>query len=560
MGAPSDPLESLTHAPQRNPYVRNWSSTYNTRPSLLFCPVSTAEVQLILKEATARGKKVRVVGEHASPGPIWHGEWLISTRHFTLVHLSPPTRTARLGAGVTLRKLNPFLASHGLAFPNQGSISDVSIGAYFSGPDHGSSAYGGICPTFARAARIVLPTGEVVETRRGEDLFRAVGTGVGAVGVVVEVEWELEEAFGVEVTMERIRLKDYLEDDSGRALWELARSREYVKIWHFPHSFPAPFNQTDTILWRGRRTALPPPQSPSLLSTLKAYLIRIIHAATMLVTLYLFPGLQGWVNGILFWLQGGLLPKTQEMRSYEAFEMDCMYNQLVNEWTVPLPSPSTFRPSPSASHSTSPAIHLLRSLLSSIHPSTPRGRALGMHAPVEIRFNRTEKRGEEFFLSPGASVEMGTRGEGEGLKEDLVMWVEPIVYRPLNLPTPPRFLPFFQHFEALFRAPGMQGRPHWCKAHFPSSVAEVERMFTSPKEGGETNLETFHRVRLQADPEGTMWSQWLEERVPTPLSVRTGGGKGEKEGEGKKSGTAHGESEREAKRSGRWEDVMGSSK
>lgn len=50
-------------------------------------------------------------------------------------------------------------------------------------------------------------------------------------GIVTEVEFECEEAFGLEFTMSRTRLEDYLDDDdSGRKLWELARSSEYVKV------------------------------------------------------------------------------------------------------------------------------------------------------------------------------------------------------------------------------------------------------------------------------------------------------------------------------------------
>lgn len=68
----SDLLETLTHPPEAHPKLRNWSSTYNVSPELLFHPTTNDEVALILKEAGKRGKKVRAVGLHNSPGPIWH--------------------------------------------------------------------------------------------------------------------------------------------------------------------------------------------------------------------------------------------------------------------------------------------------------------------------------------------------------------------------------------------------------------------------------------------------------------------------------------------------------
>ncbi|GAA6016707.1 hypothetical protein JCM10207_000154 [Rhodosporidiobolus poonsookiae] len=549
MTADHDWLAELTHQPQKSPLLRNWSSTYNCTPSLLFLPVSTAEVQLIFRQATKQRKKVRVVGEHNSPGPGWHGDWLISTRHFTSLTLSVPTRTATVGSGVPLRSLHRTLASHGLALPCVGSIPDVSAGAYFSGPDHGSSHTHGVTSTFAQRVRVVTPAGEVVDTYRGEELFRASGAGVGATGCITEVEWELDEAFGLEVTMERVRLADYLKDSSGRALWELARSEEFVKIWHFPQpALLTSFSLPDTILWRARRVPLPPPSPPGPLGTTQALLVRVLHALAMLVTLYLFPSLQGVVNAVLYWSTAWRLPQKVVSRSYEAQSMDCLYNQLVDEWTCALPAPTS---PPSLPHPV-PAVSILRRLTSYL-TSTHEGQSLGMHTPLEIRFSAVEAPEAAFYLSPGAPF----REEGKRVEGDLVMWVEPIVYRPLNLPTPARFFAFFQRFEGLFRAASPPGRPHWCKAHFPSSPAEVERMFPSSSSSSsgeaEGGVQAFHRVRRGADPQGLMWTQWLEERVPGGSGS---GGSGKEEGRG----SVHGKSEAAAKRSARWEDVMGMEK
>ncbi|BGP20973.1 hypothetical protein JCM10213_003355 [Rhodosporidiobolus nylandii] len=570
---PDDPLLTLTHPPESGRYLRNWSSTYNHRPSLFFSPVSTAEVALILREATRRGEKVRVVGEHASPGPVWHGSWIISTQHFTSFVLLPPsTKRVRLGAGLKLRDVNPLLASHGLAFPTVGSLPDVSVGAYFAGPEHGSSAFHSVCASRAVSARIVLPTGEVREIKRGEELFRAAGAGVGAVGVVTEIEWELEEAFGLEVRMERVRLEDYLEDGTGRALWELARSSEFVKLWHFPTPSLLGLTRTNTILWRARRVPLPPPAQPSLLASFQPLLTRALHGMMTLFTLYVYPPAQKWVNALLYWSGAWGLPRTETARSYEAQQMDCLYNQLVDEWVVPFPAPSSptssSAPSPSSPAPANPATALLSSLLTYLH--SPAGQKMGLHAPLEIRFNACEKPGEEFYLSSSAPVRIGEKGETKGEERDLVMWVEPIVFRPFNLPTPARFYRFFEVFESLFRNPPTTsssssssasskthptspstiatGRPHWCKSHFPTSPAELSRMF------GSQNVEAFHRARLEVDKEGVMWNEWWEERVPTPRWLL------KKAGEDEKGGLAHGRSEREGKRSGRWADVMGSAK
>lgn len=386
-----DPLSRLIHAPEAHPTLRNWSSTYNCSPELLFFPTTNDEVALILQEAVRRGKKVRAVGLHQSPGPIWHSEnvspphherlispnigrviladpivvtdqstamqWLVSTRHFTQSSFSPATRTAILGAGLVLRNVNPILASHDLALPTMGSLADVTIGALFAGPDHGSSAFHPVCAANARSATIVLPSGEVRRIEKGkDDLFDAAAAGVGAVGIVTEVEWACDEAFGLEVTMEPCRMEDYLdEDDSGEKLWQLARSSEYVKVrnslspflaspvkerlirnspctplgtqlWYYP-SPTWSTTSPNTVLWRARRVPLPAPARETALTALLAKLTHTLHGLAYFVTTYLFPALQPWLNALLFWLLARSLPKTQTQRGYEAQYMDCGYNR-----------------------------------------------------------------------------------------------------------------------------------------------------------------------------------------------------------------------------------------
>lgn len=229
--------------------------------------------------------------------------------------------------------------------------------------------------TYANRITLVTPLGEIKKLQRGDDLFRAAGAGLGAVGCVTEVEWELVEAFGLEVTMERIKLGEYLEDGSGKKLYDLAKSEEYVKvrffspslpfilprlsiststerdlfpppmqIWHFPHTLPFPLSHSDTILWRARRVPLPPPSPPpSLSDKLYKALANLLHGFCILVTLYLFPRLQGYVNGVQYWLAAWRLPRRETKRGYEAMEMDCGYSRtLVFSFSPLLLPPAVF--------------------------------------------------------------------------------------------------------------------------------------------------------------------------------------------------------------------------
>lgn len=60
-------FDTLAVKPYRN-RVNNWSNTLACYPELIFEPTSAREVQLIVNEARRQGRRIRPVGEHASPG------------------------------------------------------------------------------------------------------------------------------------------------------------------------------------------------------------------------------------------------------------------------------------------------------------------------------------------------------------------------------------------------------------------------------------------------------------------------------------------------------------
>ena len=109
--------------------------------------------------------------------------------------------------------------------------------------------------------------------------------------------------------------------------------------------------------------------------------------------------------------------------------------ELVNEWSAPLPAPrnqdtaagARIDYDKAAQSSSAPAAQVLRSLVDLF--GSAKGRAIGMHAPVELRFSAVTG-GEDLLLSPGAKYGhlLGRRDHAD----DLVMWFEPImcVLRP----------------------------------------------------------------------------------------------------------------------------------
>lgn len=212
-----------------------------------------------------------------------------------------------------------------------------------------------------------------------------------------------------------------------------------AQLWYYPGPTPTS-SSPNTVLWRASRCPMPPPQQNTLYTRVSSQLTHFIHATAFFITTYLFPFLQPWLNALGYWLLASTMPKTQRLRSYEAQYMDCGYwresehlsfflsaeliplrAELVDEWSAPLPAPSSSAKSPPA-----PAAQILRQLITFF--ASAEGKRVGMHAPMELRFTRV--RGEDFFLSPAASYEeLLGREEKE---DDLVMWFEPIMCVPLD--------------------------------------------------------------------------------------------------------------------------------
>lgn len=128
-----------------------------------------------------------------------------------LVHLDVGQRVVRVQAGMRWRDLQQEIDPHGLAVRTMQSYSNFTVGGSVSVNCHGRYVGHGPISNSIRALQIVLPDGEIVETSQGEnsDLFYAAIGGYGGVGVVTEVELDLDENFKIERTTTTVPLADY---------------------------------------------------------------------------------------------------------------------------------------------------------------------------------------------------------------------------------------------------------------------------------------------------------------------------------------------------------------
>lgn len=143
--------------------------------------------------------------------------------------------TATFYSGTILHDVHSLLANNSpsLAIPNIGSISDQTIGGLISTASHGSGVKFPVLSAHVKSLLLALPQpgAPVVRVSRTEDpeLFTASLCGLGATGLMLEVEIEVEPAYRLRETKEPLPVDQVL----GR-LDEIKGSAEHVRVWWYP--------------------------------------------------------------------------------------------------------------------------------------------------------------------------------------------------------------------------------------------------------------------------------------------------------------------------------------
>lgn len=233
---------------------RNWSETVIARPAEERRVATVQGVADAVRAAAQRGLGVRVAGSGhsftplvATDGVLLHVDGLTG-----VVSVDPRRRRVRVWAGTPLHVLNPALQELGLALPNLGDIDRQTIAGAIATGTHGTGArLQGIAAAVC-GVTLVLADGSTLECS-GEvepEVFQAARVGLGALGVVTEVELQCVPAF-------RLHAKE-----SGAALSQLlprlqaeADAHDHLDLLWFPHTDRVSVKRNDRV---GPGTGPPP--------------------------------------------------------------------------------------------------------------------------------------------------------------------------------------------------------------------------------------------------------------------------------------------------------------
>ncbi|KAK1925844.1 putative D-arabinono-1,4-lactone oxidase [Papiliotrema laurentii] len=395
----------------------NWAETFHCRPERVFQPTTVLQCRQILELARREGARVHPVGVGHSPSDLACTKgWLMRMQGLTgLIEVNHEKSSAAFYAGTILHDIHAELAQTQppLALPNIGSISDQTIGGLISTASHGSGIHFPVLSKHVKSLTLALPLpgAPVVRASPTEDpeLFQASLCGLGATGLLLEVEIEVEAAFRLRETKEA-KSVEYVLDN----LDEIKGSAQHVRVWWYPDG-------KGMVVGRADRTYEPAKPSPSLMAHILGY-----HVTQFFLFVARFiPPFSPFVGWWAWWLSKEDSEVVDD--GYKVLNFDCLFPQYALEWAIP-------------AENTKQCLEELRDWIDA-EAANPSG--LRTHFPVEIRWTCAD----DIWLSPSYGRE--------------TTWIGVVTYRPYGLPVPYR--KFQERFAEILAS--HQGRPHWAKQH-----------------------------------------------------------------------------------------------
>lgn len=447
--------------PSQRARFTNWGQTFHCTPLAIFEPENEFQCELILELARREGKVVRAVGVGHSPSDLacTNGFMLRTTKMNRVLEVNAEKRYVVAQGGITLHELHIELAKSNLAMMNVGSISDQTLAGIITTATHGSGIGYGVMSTHVMSLTLLLADGSRASCSLNErsELFIATLCGLGATGIILSVQMEVEPAY---------RLKEYQEslpfDEVVSNFDRLVYSAEHVRFWWFPTADIIRCSYAD------RTTEPKKPAGSWLWHSFLGY--HVVQLLLFLGRFFLF--LNPWIANFACWLISNKSIGVDD--GHHIFNVDCRYPQHTTEWAIPYENAEA-------------CLRDLRFWLAAEHED-PHG--LRPHFPIEIRFSAPD----EIFLSPSN----GHR----------TCWLGIVQYKPYGFNVPYRKL--FDGYERIVSRHG--GRPHWAKAHrlSPNTLRQLYPAF-----------DDFTRVLENVDPFGMFRNEYVQRHIMgRPIDVR----------------------------------------
>jgi L-gulono-1,4-lactone dehydrogenase len=212
---------------------RNWARTVQASPVRVVTPQSVDDVSAAVRQATDDGLTLRAAGAGHSFTALVATEGVLLRPEGLTGLLRVDASTVTVAAGTMLHDLNLALHDRGLALANMGDISVQTVAGAIATGTHGTGRDSASLSAQVAGLEVVLGDGSVVTCSHSHDpeLFEAARLGLGAVGIVTAVTFDVVPAFLLHAVEEPRRLDDVLE-----SLDDMTATNDHAEFFWFPHT------------------------------------------------------------------------------------------------------------------------------------------------------------------------------------------------------------------------------------------------------------------------------------------------------------------------------------
>jgi L-galactono-1,4-lactone dehydrogenase len=175
--------------------VTNWSGTHEAKPKLHYSPETEEDVEAIVREAHAKGRKLRAVGGALSPnGLALSGEGMVSLALLDrILSVDSERGEVTVQAGARVQSVADHLRPLGWTLQNYASIREQHVAGFTQVSAHGTGARIPPADEQVVALRLVTPAKGTLDLRadspdqKERELFEMARCGLGCLGVVTRV-------------------------------------------------------------------------------------------------------------------------------------------------------------------------------------------------------------------------------------------------------------------------------------------------------------------------------------------------------------------------------------
>ena len=246
---------------------RSWGGNLTVKPAALVRPGNSDELEQVLRDASARGLRVRPVGSGHSFSPlVCTPDVLLDTSGLAgLCAIDVDRQRITVFGGTTVQQVARMLEAHGLALANMADSHRQTVAGAIATGTHGTGLGQPSLAEQMIALTLLTPSGELLtcsETSHPE-ILRAARSHLGVLGVVVSVTLQCVSAFRLHCSEFREPVAGLMETMTERMagadhfefFWTPGTSAAHTRVLSRLHRLPEVYTRPHSPFSRALRRA-----------------------------------------------------------------------------------------------------------------------------------------------------------------------------------------------------------------------------------------------------------------------------------------------------------------